>query len=47
MFCLVLFLDIAGFTAICKISKIRELPGNLKNSLIFTKNQGIVREFGN
>ena len=46
MFCLVLFLDIAEFTAICKISKIRELSGNLKNSLIFTKNQGIVREFG-
>ena len=33
----------AGFTG---ISKIRELSGNLKNSLIFTKSQGIVREFG-
>ena len=34
--------NILGFTA---IKKIRELSGNLKNSLIFTKNQGIVREF--
>ena len=38
--------NIPGFTVISKISKIRELSGNLKNSLIFTKNQGIVREFG-
>ena len=37
---------LVGFTAISKISKIRELSGNLKSSLIFTKNQGIVREFG-
>ena len=35
--------NILGFTA---IKKIRELSGNLKNSLIFTKNQGVVREFG-
>ena len=37
---------LVGFTAISKISKIRELSGNLKSSFIFTKNQGIVREFG-
>ena len=37
---------IPGFTVISKIRKIRELSGNLKNSLIFTKNQGIVGEFG-
>ena len=36
----------AGFTAISKIHKIRELWGNLKSSLIFTKNQGTVRESG-
>ena len=29
----------AGFTVISKISEIRELSKNLKNSLIFTKNQ--------
>ena len=38
--------DVAEFTAISKISKIRELSGNLKNSLIFTKSQGIVSESG-
>ena len=32
------YLGSTGFTAISKISKIRELSGNLKNSLIFTKN---------
>ena len=43
---LITTLTYPGFTAISKISKIRELSGNLKNSLIFTKNQGIVREYG-
>ena len=36
----------SGFTAISETSKIKELLGNLKNYLIFTKIQGIVREFG-